>query len=344
MLMSSRADTELPLVPVSYAARFVDMMKPRGFTADQVLAGTGYTRDQLDDPNGRMSLVAAAHMMWNGVELARDESLGLELGLSLKASSHGWLGFALITCNCLRDAIRLGERYMEVRASPWRIRLIIEGDTAIMRFIELAPLGAMRLVMLEAVLGAVIRLGEFMLGERFTHPAIEFWSDMPEPAHHARFRDQIPRARYNCATIEARFPTRWLDRQFVLREPFAHREAVSALENERKLIDPGDDLFDRARALLSDPANRFPDLEQAASRLLVSSRTLRRHLSRAGSTFHQLRDELRRAHAITLLEQSQLSNDDVARALGYSDGAGFVRAFQRWLGETPSNYRKRRRA
>jgi AraC-like DNA-binding protein len=342
--ISSRPpDLDIPLVPVSYAARFVALLAPRGFSAVQVLAGTGYRSEQLDDPNARMPVAAVAQMVRNGVALTDDESLGLQLGLSLKASSHGWLGFALITCNSLRDAILLGERYMEVRASPWRIRLIVEGDTAIMRFVELVPVGAVRTVVLEAVLGAVIRLGEFMLGERFTHPAIEFWSESPEPAHHRRFRDQVPRARYNCATNEARFPTRWLDRPLALREPVANREAVSALENERKLIDPGADLLARTRALLSNPANQFPDLECVASRLMVSSRTLRRHLRHSGTTFHALRDELRRGHAITLLEQSQLAVDEIARALGYSDGAGFVRAFQRWTGATPSHHRKRTR-
>jgi AraC-like DNA-binding protein len=342
--MGSRAtDSEITLVPISYSARFVAMLAARGFTADQVLAGTGYTSAQLDSPNGRMPLAAVAQMMWNGVELAHDPSLGLEFGLALKASSHGWLGFALITCDSLRDAIALGERYMDVRASPWRVRLIVEGDTAIMRFIELVSVGAMRTVVLETVLGAVIRLGEFMLGESFTHPAIEFWSDSPEQPHHQRFRDQVPRVRYGCGTNEARFPARWLERPLALREPVANREAVSALENERRLLDPSDDLFERTRALLSNPANRFPDLEQAASRLLVSSRTLRRHLSRNATTFQGLRDELRRARAITLLEQSQLPIDDVAHALGYSDGASFVRAFQRWTGETPNNHRKRLR-
>jgi len=342
--MSSRAtDTETPLVPVSYCARFVAMLEARGHHADQVLSGTGYTRAQLDAPNARMPLGAAGQMMWNGVKLARDASLGLEFGLALKASSHGWLGFALITCDSLRDAILLGERYMDVRASPWRIRLIVEGDTAIMRFIEMVWVGAMRTVVLEAVLGAVIRLGEFMLGESFAQPAIEYWSDAPEQPYHHRFRDQVPRVRYNCATNEARFPARWLDRPHALREPVANREAIFALEAERKLLDPSDDLFERARALLANPANRFPDLEEAASRLLVSSRTLRRHLSRNATTFQALRDELRRARAITLLEQSQLPIDDVAESLGYSDAAGFVRAFQRWTGETPNSYRKRAR-
>ena len=62
-----------------------------------------------------------------------------------------------------------------------------------------------------------------------------------------------------------------------------------------------------------------------------------------GTTFQALREEARRARSMLLLEQSKLAINDVARALGYADSAGFVRAFQRWTGETPSSYRKRAR-
>jgi AraC-like DNA-binding protein len=337
------SDLDTPLVPASYGARLVAMLEERGFTAEHLLARTGLSRAQLEDPAARMSFVATSQLLWNALELAKDESIGLELGLSLKASSHGQLGLALITCNSLRDAITLGERYMEVRASPWRIQLIVEGDLAMMRFVEIIPIGPMRTILLEAVLGAVIRLGEFMLGEPFAHPEIEFWSDSPELPHHARFVDHVPRVRYDAPTNQALFPASWLDRPLALREPVANREAISALETERRMLDASDDLLARAQALLSSPEQGFPALEQVASRLSVSSRTLRRHLRTRGTTFQAVRDDARRTRSILLLEQSQLGIDDIARALGYADSAGFVRAFQRWTGETPSNYRKRAR-
>ena len=120
-----------------------------------------------------------------------------------------------------------------------------------------------------------------------------------------------------------------------------NREALTVLEHDRKLLVPDSDLVTRTRALLADPAARFPDLEEAARRLRVSSRTLRRHLSQAGTTFQAVRDEVRRTRSTVLLEQSRLSIEDVAEELGFSDAAGFARAFQRWTGETPSNYRRR---
>jgi AraC-like DNA-binding protein len=341
--MTSRT-LDSALVPASYAARFIALVETHGVTAEQLLVGTGWTRGQLDEASARMSVAALTQVFANAMRLTNDPSLGLEFGLSLKASSHGQLGIALMTCRSLRDAIQLSERYMEVRAMPWRVQLVVEGDRAIMRFIEIARAEQMRWMLLETVLGAVIRLGEFMLGVPFAHPEIEFRYDAPSLPHHARFTDQVPRVVYDVPENQAIFPASWLDRPLALCEPVTNREAISALENERRILHVSEDLLERARAVLADPQHGFPGLEQVARQLSVSSRTLRRHLRERGKTFQELRDAARRARAIVLLEESKLAIDDVARALGYADTTGFIRAFQRWTGEAPSAFRKRTRA
>jgi AraC-like DNA-binding protein len=342
--MSSRpSEFEIQLVPAAYGARFVALVESRGIAAADVLAGISVTRPELDDPNRRMSLADLARMFENGTRLTGDTSLGLELGLSLKASSHGMLGVALLTCATIRDTMAVGERYGATRMSPWHMELVIEGELAILRFVEKVSLGTIRLVALEAVLGAVISIGEFMSGFPFTHPDLEFWYAAPEQPHHARFADRLPRVRYDAPAMEARFPAVWLERPLVLHEPVTHREAVTVLEQDRKLLLEDADLVARTRAVLADPAAGFPDLDETAVRLAVSSRTLRRHLSQAGTTFQSLRDEVRRTRSTALLEQSRLSIEEVARELGFADAAGFVRAFQRWTGETPASYRLRAR-
>src|SRR5262245_55627498 len=134
-------NNDVPQIPVSYAERFVALLESRGIATDDVLAAGGLTRSQLGDPAGRMPITAMSDVLLRGVELAGDPGLGLELGLQLKASSHGLVGFALITCNSLRDAMVLGERFVELRSTPWRVQLLEEGETAIMRFIEVAQIG-----------------------------------------------------------------------------------------------------------------------------------------------------------------------------------------------------------
>lgn len=338
--VTSPTSIDAPAMPASYAARLVLFLESRGVAAEGVLDGTSLSRAALDDPGLRIPTEVLGQMLRNGAALTGDAGLGLALGLSLNVSSHGPLGLAAMTCGSLRGALALGERYMELRASPWRIRVEVQGDLAIMRLVELASIAGERTLVLELVLGAMIRLGEFLLGEPPTHPAIEFWSDSPEQPHHARFAGQIPRVRYNCASNEARFPASWLDRPLALREAVTNREAVHALETERRRLGPREDLLARTRELLGDPAHRFPDLEHAARTLGVSSRTLRRHLSDRGTPFQLLRDQLRRDHAIALIEQSSLVLDEVASALGYADRRSFLRAFARWTGQTPTSFRR----
>jgi AraC-like DNA-binding protein len=328
-------------IPMSYVARWIALLDTRGVSVDEALAGTSVTVDRLEDPAARVSVPDLVGLITAGVELANDPSLGFELGMSLKPTAHSWFGVAVMTASTLGEATELGARYLATRLSPWRIHVFREGARACMQFDEVYPLGTARQFVLECLLGAVIRMGEFLNGHSFAHPDLEFYYDAAEPPHHARFRDQLPRTRYNMPKLQAWFPSAWLDRPLSFAEPFAVREAVAALDNELHLIGETEDWLERTRALLAQPGHGFPDLDAVATTLEVSSRTLRRHLQARGARFHELRDEARRARAITLLEQTGRSFDAIARELGYADAAGFMRAFQRWTDEPPISYRRR---
>jgi AraC-like DNA-binding protein len=90
------------------------------------------------------------------------------------------------------------------------------------------------------------------------------------------------------------------------------------------------------RLLASDDAS----LESIASQLELSPRTLRRRLAAEGVSFSTLVEQSRRDEALRLLRSSRLSVEDVARQLGYTNASTFVRAFHRWTGQTPKQYRR----
>jgi transcriptional regulator GlxA family with amidase domain len=66
---------------------------------------------------------------------------------------------------------------------------------------------------------------------------------------------------------------------------------------------------------------------------------LRRQLRQQGISFRGLRDELRAQLALKYLRCTNLANEDIALALGFSDAANFRRAFHRWTGNAPSQIR-----
>ena len=87
-----------------------------------------------------------------------------------------------------------------------------------------------------------------------------------------------------------------------------------------------------------------PKRERVAQALHLSQRTLQRRLQEEGTSYQQLLDDTRRDMAEQYLQQPGLTLLEVAYLLGFADPSNFFRAFRRWFGCTPNEYRARRQA
>ncbi|MCB1700747.1 MAG: AraC family transcriptional regulator [Pseudomonadales bacterium] len=87
----------------------------------------------------------------------------------------------------------------------------------------------------------------------------------------------------------------------------------------------------------------FPGFETISSALGISAPTLRRRLRREGTTFQQLKDEARCEASILWLDRPELSINEVALQMGFTDPSAFHRSFKKWTGETPGQFRAGRR-
>lgn len=85
-----------------------------------------------------------------------------------------------------------------------------------------------------------------------------------------------------------------------------------------------------------------PTIDRAARRYGLPVRTLQRRLHEVGLTYSELVNEVRFEAACRLLDDPQARIADVAAALGFADPSNFSRAFVRWTGEQPREYRRRR--
>lgn len=92
-------------------------------------------------------------------------------------------------------------------------------------------------------------------------------------------------------------------------------------------------------ALLESLRAGDTSIERTAARLHVSPRSLQRQLAAAGSSYKAALDRMRREMARTLLSVSERSLLEITYLLGYSDPSAFNRAFRRWTGTTPLEYR-----
>ncbi len=102
-----------------------------------------------------------------------------------------------------------------------------------------------------------------------------------------------------------------------------------------------DDLTGRVRKTLADtPALEWPDFDSLSVRLNMSPSTLRRQLKDQGTSFRDLKAELRQLRAKQLLNTAGMSVAEVADQLGYAEPSAFFRAFHIWTGTSPAQYRE----
>lgn len=99
-------------------------------------------------------------------------------------------------------------------------------------------------------------------------------------------------------------------------------------------------LSDRVLAVFGDDlSRRLPGAEQVSRHLGMSVSTLRRQLLDEGTSFQRLKDDCRQAAAMQYLATSELTYTEIAGLLGFDEASAFFRAFRRWTGMTPTEYR-----
>ena len=105
---------------------------------------------------------------------------------------------------------------------------------------------------------------------------------------------------------------------------------------------PRDSLVDRVQSIIT---NEFrggdPSLDRIADQLGLTPRTLQRKLHELGTSHNELLDHMRRQLAMRYLREPEMAICEVAYLLGFSESSSFHRAFKRWTGVTPKEYRER---
>ena len=127
-----------------------------------------------------------------------------------------------------------------------------------------------------------------------------------------------------------------------MADPTAFQQALAQCEAEQiRFSEQIQDICLRVKTeLVLIPQKGYPSLDDIAECLHMSSRTLRRHLNEINSSYLLLLDEVKYKEAEKLLLNSNMEIQDIANYLGYIQPANFARAFRKWSGVTPIQFRK----
>ena len=317
----------------------ISELEKSGFTAEQLLHQS-QLREQTLSISGQA--VAASNnpliILETAVSLAGDPSLALRLGQKIDIESYGTFGFALLSCATLRESIELLLRYGKVFFNPsW---LSQDHDKGLLLRLDLnRGTPAQQQIVTELCFSQLASIGNSLFRRHLEGAQISF--SYAKPAHASSYKMILgAEVTFDSEHSELFLPTRVLETAVKTANISDHVIFHQQCEEMLLGLDRAEKTTTDVRQLLIQSAGDFLTIEQVAERLHISQRTLRRRLEAESTNFRSTLDEIRDLLAKEYLAKTELTVAEIAHLLEYSETVNFRRAFVRWNGITPNNYRQ----
>ncbi|WP_075098024.1 AraC family transcriptional regulator [Sandaracinus amylolyticus] len=326
-------------VVASFTATLVDVAVMLGVPREEALAHAQLTPEILANPDARVPF--KQHMaIWDLILARRGiDDLGVRLGGAFTIESLGALGYLMLQCATPRELGRCMERFGSLLCDVFIGRFFEEDGRAVLEQV-LAP----RFVRLrhpaEWSMSSGLTMLRALIG-RDDIPVLDVWFQHPPPPDVSMLTAYFGRTpRFGAPASRLVLPGEILDAPIVNANPRLHGYLERHAESLLKVL-PGDDrLADRVQRKLTEMLRHgVPSQSAVARHFGMSERTLQRRLKEEGVVFQTLLEQTRRELAELYLREPRLAVYEVAMLVGYSEPSAFFRAFRRWTGRTPEQYR-----
>ena len=260
---------------------------------------------------------------------------GVRVGTRYHASTFGPLGFALMSSATLGDAANLSLRFLDLSFTFCVPTATTEGDQVVIG-VEHGDLpDDVHPFLVERDLTAIWTVLREIAGgtPRLSAATLPF---APGAAGELRSAFGVTPVRGAAnGRAELRLDAAW----FALPLPQANPHALAMAEALcRDLVSSRRSrtgVAEEVRILVAQQLSDGAPMGAVAAALGLSERSLRRHLTEAGTSYRAVLDEVRRGAAEDLLARPGLTVDDIARELGYAEATSFGAAYRRWTGRSP---------
>lgn len=335
-------------VSTSYARALLRTLGEHGHDAKAFAADEGVDIDYLETQT-ELSAAVFGRLCQRAIWLLNDESLGMVTGGKVANGTFRMMCLCIIHRPTLEDIVDRAGEFLDVcngaAVKPSIVRC--DKNTSICiatvrdevdRKIEDILLSASP-VQVRTTLYLWYNLLIWFAGRRLLLVRVEF--SFPEPVNgllwNQLFRCPVvfdcPRSLLEFEPDTLRLPNVQTEKSLaIFLKSAPYRLIVPSYDQEQ--------IGDRVLALFGDDlSQRLPSAVQVASQLGMSVSTLRRQLLEEGTSYQRLKDECKRATAVRYLASTDLTFVEVSQLLGFDEISAFYRAFRRWTGVTPSEYR-----
>ncbi len=328
----------------SWLTLFAATLDSYGIDSQAFLRERGVDYSRQSDPEHRIPLATMSSLWDDAAAITRDSAFGIKAGQFVTPTTFSALGIALWSSCSIKDLVICWCRYLHVFSTVADMELE-ETDTEIIMTCTLnthsgsekASLHAM-----DATLSALLHICKQHYGGDITPNSVSFTRPKPHniDAYHAIFGSTL---KFDQPRIEVRLDRATSEQQIPGGNPSLAKATEQLVADYLQKMQAPSLIRDVQQVLFELWPRGDAKLDVVAERLHVSPRTLHRKLEDAGSNFRQQQESTRHQLALQFIRQAHLSVTEIGYLLGFSNTSNFSRAFKRWTGYSPQEFRERQR-
>jgi AraC-like DNA-binding protein len=338
-------------VPTRFVITLLRMVGDRGYDFTAVLNEAGVEFDPLnpDDPAFRAEISAMQYsrIYQSVLRLLQDETFGTTGSELVAPGAFRMMCYCIISCDNLGQAIqRASEFYRTFFDVRSQLYANFSEQYARVGYRTMVREGRPRVAAADAYgLSMWHRFFGWLCGRPLELKRVDFTGDTPE-------RVEKYEALFGCPLYFNQVNDLLYFDSACLAWPIVHtehslREFLRTAPYQLLMMEnsaDGNNLSAQVKAMIGhDFSEGFPGFETISSALNMSAPTLRRRLKREGTTFQKLKDAARCEAAKLCLDRPELSINEVALQMGFTDPSAFHRSFKKWTQQTPGQFRASRK-
>jgi AraC-like DNA-binding protein len=310
------------------------ILRERGFDPAPIAAAGPVSVDDLADPTARASFHDLARVLKAAMAATGCPHLGLLIGQRCDFTGLGLPGRLALSAPDVETGLRVFVRLQHMNSRGGIAYLSSRGGEAALHYAHYAS----GVDAADQIIALCIAIGfnglRQLCGPQWRPAAIDLTFRAPADIRPYLdfFRGPV---NFNAPQSRVSFPARWLGKC----PPTADPELFARLQGEASRthrIDTAAQLRRTLRQLVEEGA---VTADRAARELGLHPRTLDRRLSELGTSYRAILDEVRSEVARHLLRDSDLGIVEIGSLLGYANPSALTRAFRRWSGYAPAQWR-----
>lgn len=325
---------------------FLGFLERHGHPRADVCRAAGIDPGIVQQPNARVPAGFMERLWPLAVQLTGDPDVGLHSAESYNPGALSIVGYVVLSCRTAAEALDRLTRYAPLLNEGLQVELVEGAGQTTCRFGAVEGLDSFlhrdaRQVMETLAAGIVVTLRRLAIAPL---DPIEITFRHRAPAAISEHRRILgPAVRFDQPHDAVVYRGTALETPFISADPALLGVFEGDARRKLEELAARGGVSGRVLAFLGTRLKgTVPSLSEVASELAMSERSIQRSLSEEHASYRQLVDDVRKSLAVEHLSRPGTSTTDVAFLLGFSEPSAFTRAFRRWTGTAPTEFRSAR--